>query len=67
MTLNEQYCDLLDNDNGFDNQLLADRCETICRRYTENILRKYIQSERLQFKQRQGDFTIEQLLIELEK
>lgn len=29
MTLNEKYCDLVDNDNGFDNQLLADRCEKI--------------------------------------
>ena len=29
MTLNETYCDLVDNDNGFDNQLLADRCEII--------------------------------------
>ena len=29
MTLNETYCDLIDNDNGFDNQLLANRCEKI--------------------------------------
>lgn len=33
MTLNQKYCDLIDNDNGFDNQLLADKCEKI----TENF------------------------------
>jgi len=27
MTLNEKYCDLINSYNGFDNQLLADRCE----------------------------------------
>jgi hypothetical protein len=29
MTLNDKYCDLIDNDNGYDNQLHADRCEQI--------------------------------------
>jgi hypothetical protein len=29
MTLNDKYCDLIDNDNGYDNQLHANRCEQI--------------------------------------
>jgi hypothetical protein len=29
MTLNDKYCDLIDNDNGYDNQLHANRCEKI--------------------------------------
>ena len=33
MTLNEKYCDLLDNDEGFDNQLLADRCEFMAEKF----------------------------------
>ena len=67
MDLNETYCDLIDNDNGFDNQLLADRCETICKIYTKQILSNFIRSEKLQFKQKQGDFSIDELLTEIEK
>lgn len=33
MTLNEKYCDLLNNDEGFDNQLLADRCEFMAEKF----------------------------------
>lgn len=29
MILNEKYCSLIDSDNGYDNQLLADCCEKI--------------------------------------
>lgn len=67
MDLNETFCDLIDNDNGYDNQLLADRCEFISKNYTKQILTKFLQSERLQFKQKQGDFSIDQLLTEIEK
>ena len=67
MDLNETFCDLVDNDNGFDNQLLADRCELICKNYTKKILTKFLRSERLQFKQKQGDFSIDELLSEIEK
>ena len=67
MDLNETFCDLIDNDNGYDNQLLADRCELISKKYTKQILTKFLQSERLQFKQKQGDFSIDQLLTEIEK
>jgi hypothetical protein len=41
------------------------------RLYTESevkdILRKYIQNERLQYKQKQGDYSIDELLKELNK
>ena len=33
----------------------------------KKILIKYIQSERLQYKQKQGDYSIDELLTELEK
>jgi hypothetical protein len=33
MNLNEYYCDLIDADNGYDNQLLADRCEKIADKF----------------------------------
>ena len=36
-------------------------------KHTEEILRRFIQSERLQFKQKQGDLSIKELIIELEK
>ena len=65
MDLNEVFCDLVDNDNGFDNQLLADRCELICKNYTKKILTNFIKSERLQFKQKQGDYSIDELIKEL--
>ena len=29
MKLNKKYCSLIDSDNGYDNQLLADCCENI--------------------------------------
>jgi len=29
MKLNKKYCALIDSDNGYDNQLLADCCEKI--------------------------------------
>jgi hypothetical protein len=29
MKLKEKYCDLIDNDNGFDNELLTNKCEKI--------------------------------------
>lgn len=29
MKLNKKYCSLIDSDNGYDNQLLADCCEEI--------------------------------------
>jgi len=29
MKLNKKYCALIDSDNGYDNQLLADCCENI--------------------------------------
>jgi hypothetical protein len=29
MKLNKKYCALIDSDNGYDNQLLADCCEQI--------------------------------------
>ena len=29
MKLKEKYCDLIDNDNGFDNELLTKKCEQI--------------------------------------
>lgn len=67
MDLNETFCDLVDNDNGFDNQLLADRFELICKNYTKKILTNFLRSERLQFKQKQGDFSIDELLSEIEK
>lgn len=67
MDLNETFCDLLDNDNGFDNQLLADRCELICEKYTKQIITNFLRSERLQIKQKQGDFSIDELLNELKK
>ena len=37
------------------------------RNYAKKILIKYIQSERLQYKQKQGDYSIDELLTELEK
>lgn len=37
------------------------------RNYAKKILIKYIQSERLQYKQKQGDYSINELLTELEK
>ena len=37
------------------------------RNYAKKILMKYIQSERIQYKQKQGDYSIEELLTELEK
>ena len=37
------------------------------RNYAKRILIKYIQSERLQYKQKQGDYSIDELLTELEK
>mgnify|MGYP003438134847 CR=1 FL=1 len=67
MDLNETFFFLVDNDNGFDNQLLADRCELICKNYTKKILTNFLRSERLQFKQKQGDFSIDELLSEIEK
>ena len=67
MDLNETFCDLVDNDNGFDNQLLADRCELICKNYTKKILTNFLRSERLQFKQKQGDFSIDELLKKKKK
>jgi len=67
MDLNETFCDLLDNDNGFDNQLLANRCEIICERHTKQMIVNFLRSERLQFKQKQGDLSIDELLIELKK
>lgn len=67
MNLNETFCDLIDNDNGFNNQLLADRCELISKIYTKKILTNFLRSERLQFKQKQGDYSIEELLNEIEK
>ena len=33
MTLNDKYCDLIDNDNGYDNQLHANRCEQIAEEF----------------------------------
>ena len=38
-TLNEKFCDLIDNDNGFDNQLHADRCEKIADDYAIEFLK----------------------------
>lgn len=67
MNLNETFCDLIDNDNRFDNQLLADRCELICKNYTKKILVNFLRSEILQFKQKQGIFSIDELLKEIEK
>jgi hypothetical protein len=29
MKLNKKYCNLIDSDNGYDNQLLADYCENV--------------------------------------
>ncbi|QRE03533.1 hypothetical protein [Flavobacterium psychrophilum] len=37
MTLNEKYCDLVDNDSGYDNQLLADNCEKIAEDFAVNF------------------------------
>ena len=37
------------------------------RNYAKKILIKYIQSERLQYKQKQGNYSIDELLTELEK
>jgi len=36
-------------------------------KHTEEILRRFIQNERLQFKQKQGDLSIKELIRELEK
>ena len=46
MTLNEKYCDLINSDNGFDNQLLADRCEFMAEKLVKwepivNLANKY--------------------------
>ena len=42
MTLNETYCDLVDNDEGFDNQLLADRCEIIAHKYAIKFAKMHV-------------------------
>lgn len=33
MKLNKKYCNLIDSDNGYDNQLLADCCENIADKF----------------------------------
>ena len=38
MDLNEVFCYLIDNDNGFDNQLLADKCEEATNNFAISFL-----------------------------
>lgn len=37
MKLNKKYCALIDSDNGYDNQLLADCCEQVAEGFAINF------------------------------
>jgi hypothetical protein len=59
MTLNDKYCDLIDNDNGCDNQLHADRCEQIADEFAIGFAEWLLKFDNLK---NEKEYVIKQLL-----